>query len=85
VLFPLLSAAVALALHPLTLAPSFLLPALAAPTVASVALARWRSQEAGAGLALAAAAAASTIFYLCLFAGLLALARILGAFAVGVA
>ena len=85
VAFPLVTAAAALALHPLTLAPSFLLPALAAPTVASLALARWRSQEAGAGLALAVAAAASTIFYLCLFAAVLAVGRIVGAFVVGVA
>jgi hypothetical protein len=85
VLFPLLAAAVALALHPLTLAPDFLLPVVAAPIAASLGLARWRSQGAGAGLALAVAAAASTIFYLGLFAALLTVARIVGAFLVGAA
>lgn len=85
VLFPLLAAAAALSLHPLTLAPGFLLPALAAPIAAALGLASWRSQGAGAGLALALAAAASTIFYLGLFAALLTLARIVGAFVIGAA
>jgi hypothetical protein len=83
VLFPLIAAAAALALHPLTLAPRFLLPALAIPAITSVALARWRSQGAGAGLALAVAAAVSTVFYLCLFAAVLAVARIVGALVIG--
>ncbi len=83
-LFPLLAAAAALALHPLTFAPSFLVPALAVPTAASLGLARWRSHGAGAGLALAVAAGASTIFYLCLFAAVSALARLVGGFVPGV-
>ena len=82
-LFPLLAAAAALALHPLTFALSFLGAVLAVPAVASLLLARWRSQEAVAALALTVAAAASTLFYLCLFAAVLAAARFVGALVVG--
>ncbi len=83
VLFPLLAAAAALALHPLTFAPSFLAAVVAVPAVASLLLARWRSQEAVAAIALTLAAAASTLFYLCLFAAVLAVARFVGALVVG--
>ncbi len=83
VALPLVAAAGALLVHPLTLAPAFLGPALGAPTFAALALARWQSQDGVARVAIVIAAAASTLFYLCLFSLLIASARLAGSVLLG--
>ena len=76
VVFPVLSAAVALVVHPLTFAPSVLVPALVVPAFASIVISGARGVDAATAAALAVASAASTAFYLCLFGAALAVARV---------